>query len=125
MDWCRQIRAALAVGADVISSSILDCHTDVATDEVREASQSHAFDSPMPGEYRGESHATSTATWTSNIVASADTGRYRLARERSKIAQRSGGGRPAAKQESGALRDERHGQTKKNRLHEQMIIRCS
>jgi hypothetical protein len=42
----------VAVGADVISSSILDCHTDVATDEVREASQSHAFDSPVPGECR-------------------------------------------------------------------------
>jgi hypothetical protein len=27
------------------------CHRDVTTDEVREASQSHASDSPVPGEY--------------------------------------------------------------------------
>jgi hypothetical protein len=29
-----------------------DCNDAVATDEVREASRSHAFDSPLPGEGR-------------------------------------------------------------------------
>jgi hypothetical protein len=33
------------------------CHTEVATDEVRDASRTRAPDSPVPGEYKGEQHA--------------------------------------------------------------------
>lgn len=40
-----------------------NCHMEVATDEVREATQSHAFESPVPGEHRGEVHAPNAGTW--------------------------------------------------------------
>ena len=48
----RQLLWAGAAGADLVRSDILDCHTDVATDEVREASRARAPDSPVPGEDR-------------------------------------------------------------------------
>ena len=33
-----------------------NCHKEVATDGVRKATQSHAFESSVPGEHRGEPH---------------------------------------------------------------------
>ena len=39
------------------------CHMDVTTDEVREASQSHVSDSPVPGEGRSPNGPADEEDW--------------------------------------------------------------